>query len=101
MSAKGYLIVDCMVTDPVAYEGYKALAQLAIAEHGGRYLVRGGDSEVLEGDWTPARTVVVEFPSPAAAKNFYDSPTYRAARAARAGAAEMKMLVVTGVDNPV
>jgi len=100
MSAKAYLIVEVKVTDPVAYEQYKALAQAAIARHGGRYLARGGTLEVLEGE-PPAspRLVVVEFDSVAQAKAFYDSPDYRVARAARANAAEMKMLVLEGVDN--
>mgnify|MGYP001369221901 CR=1 FL=1 len=95
-----YLIVEVKVIDPVAYEQYKALAQTAIARHGGRYLVRGGPLEVLEGR-PPAssRLVVVEFDSVEQAKLFYDSPDYRAARAARAGAAEMNMLVVAGIDN--
>lgn len=95
-----YLIVEVKVIDPVAYEQYKALAQAAIARHGGRYLVRGGPLEVLEGKSpTSPRLVVVEFDSVEQAKTFYDSPDYRAARAARAGAAEMNMLVVAGVDN--
>lgn len=97
MSAKGYLLVEAKLTDPVAYETYKQLAAPAIAQYGGRYLVRGGKSEVLEGPWTaPQRLVVVEFDSVARAKEFYDSPEYRAAREARAGAAEMNILVVEG-----
>ena len=102
MSAKGYLVAEAKVTDPAAYERYKALAQVAIAEFGGRYLVRGGAIEILEGKWISApRLVVVEFESVEQAKKFYDSSAYRAARDARAGAAEMNMLVVTGIDNPL
>ena len=53
-----YILVDCEVTDPARYEEYKALAPAAIARYGGRYLVRGGETVKLEGDWTPGRVVV-------------------------------------------
>lgn len=93
-----YLLAEASVTDPVAYETYKQLAQTAISQYGGRYLVRGGASEVLEGGWSkPPRLVVVEFESVEQAKKFYDSPEYRAARAARIEAADMNMLVVQGI----
>jgi uncharacterized protein (DUF1330 family) len=102
MSGKGYLIVEASVTDAAAYEIYKGLAQAAIAQYGGRYLVRGGEMEVLEGKWTALpRLVIVEFESPEQARRFYHSPEYQAARKAREQAAEMNMLVVTGIDNPV
>jgi len=98
--AKGYLIANATVSDAVAYEGYKQLAQVAIAQYGGRYLVRGGALEVLEGQWTGApRLVIVEFDSVEQAKRFYDSPEYRVAREARAGAASMNMLVVEGLET--
>jgi len=93
-----YLLAEASVTDPVAYETYKQLAQTAIAQYGGRYLVRGGASEVLEGGWSkPPRLVIVEFESAEQAKRFYDSPEYRAARDVRKDAASMNMLVVQGV----
>ena len=96
--AKGYLIANATVHDAVAYEGYKTLAAAAIAQYGGRYLVRGGTLDVLEGQWTGApRLVIVEFDSVEQARKFYDSPEYRAAREARAGAADMDMLVVEGL----
>lgn len=95
---KGYLVVESKVADPLAYETYKTLAASAIAQYGGRYLVRGGSAEVLEGPWTaPQRLVIVEFDSVGQAKKFYDSPEYRAARAARENAANMNMLVVEGL----
>ena len=95
--AKGYLIANATVSDAEAYEGYKKLAAAAIAQYGGRYLVRGGAIEQLEGNWTGApRLVIVEFDSVEQAKRFYDSPEYRAAREARVGAADMTMLVVEG-----
>jgi uncharacterized protein (DUF1330 family) len=92
-----YLLVDIGVTDPTRYEDYKRLAQAAVAHHGGRYLVRGGETVVLEGTWQPNRVVVLEFPDLQRARAFYDSPEYRAARKARAGAATMNMIAVAGV----
>ncbi len=92
-----YLLVDCEVTDPAQYESYKKLAAPAIARHGGRYLVRGGKTAQIEGDWPANRVVIVEFPDADTVRRFYDSPEYRAARAERKGAANMKMLLVEGV----
>ena len=92
-----YLLVDCEVTDPVRYETYKKLAPGAIAKYGGRYLVRGGATTLLEGDWRPNRIVVLEFPDADTARRFYASPEYRSARAERAGAANMNMLLVEGL----
>ena len=92
-----YIVVDCEVTDADRYEQYKALAPAAIEKYGGRYLVRGGASSVLEGDWRPSRVVVLEFPDREAIRRFYDSPEYREARARRAGAARMNMVAVDGI----
>lgn len=92
-----YLIVETEITDPVAYEVYKSLSPIAIAAHGGRFLARGGELAVLEGDWRPERLVVAEFPDLATAKIFYDSPEYVKAREARAGAATLRMVVVAGL----
>ena len=92
-----YVLVDCEVTDPVRYEAYKALAPAAIAHYGGRYLARGGETVVLEGDWKPNRIVVLEFPTVEAARTWHDSPEYRAAREKRKGAANMDMIAVAGL----
>jgi uncharacterized protein (DUF1330 family) len=93
-----YLIVDCEVTDAERYEAYKQLAPPAIEKYGGRYLVRGGDVGLLEGDWRPNRVVVLEFPDVETAKRFYASPEYSSARAKREGAARMNIVVVPGVS---
>jgi uncharacterized protein (DUF1330 family) len=94
-----YLLVDCEVTDPARYETYKTMAPPAIAKYGGRYLVRGGTTALIEGNWQPNRLVVLEFPDSGAARRFYDSPEYRAARAQRAGAAVMNMILVEGIPG--
>ena len=95
-----YLVVDIDVTDPAQFEEYKKLAPAAIDKYGGRYLIRGGAYEAIEGDWKPQRLTVVEFESMEKAKAFYNSPEYQLAIKARKGAATMKMLLVQGVPKP-
>lgn len=92
-----YIIADSNVTNSAVYDNYRALVPAAIAAHGGRFVVRGGEVAVLEGDWAPRRVVVIEFPDLAAAKAFYDSPAYRAARDVREGAANIDMIAVAGI----
>ena len=93
-----YVIADVKVRDPEQYKQYQALSPGAIAAAGGEFLVRGGRSETLEGDWQPARMVVIRFATYEAARAFYDSALYLEARAKRAGATEhFNMIVVEGV----
>lgn len=100
MSQKGYLIAEAKVHDAAAYETYKPLSLSAVEQYGGRFVVRGGASEVLEGKWSPPqRMVIVEFDSVDQAKRFYHSPEYQLARKAREDVAEMNMLVIAGFDN--
>ena len=91
------VIVDIDVTDPVRYEDYKKLATESIAKHGGRYLVRGGASEVLNGNWTPKRLVVLEFKSVDDAKRWQASTDYGEAKKIRDRAARVNMVVVQGL----
>jgi uncharacterized protein (DUF1330 family) len=92
-----YLIVETDIHDPEQYERYKAASPGAVAAGGGRFVVRGGELAVLEGDWQPSRLVVLEFPDLEAAKRFYDSPEYQEAKKLREGAATLKMVAVEGV----
>lgn len=95
---KAYVIVDMDVTDPDRYAAdYVPLSGPSVEAAGGRYLARGGETAVLEGDRQPHRTVLIEFESLDAAKAWYDSPAYREARAARAEAAVGEFIVVEGV----
>ena len=96
MSKPAYLVVDARSSDPERMVEYRRLAQIAVAAYGGRYLVRGAAYETLEGSWQPQRLVVLEFPGMEAAKKFYDSPEYVAARTARAGVADFDVLLVEG-----
>ena len=93
-----YVLCEITVTDPEAYEAYKALAAPAVEAHGGRYVVRGGDAELLEGAGSPQRHVVLEFPDRGAARRWYASPEYTKARDARSGAATARFVMVDGVD---
>ena len=92
-----YVIVDIEVTDPAGYEEYKSLAAPTVAAYGGRYLVRGGPVEVLEGAWETHRMVVLEFPSQVQARAWWFSPEYGAARAVRQRTARTQMIVLEGV----
>ena len=91
-----YLIVRVNVTDPVQYEEYKKLTPGAIGAYGGKFIVRGGVAETLEGDEEDRRIVVVEFPDVESAKTCMASPEYAEAKAKRIGAAEMQVVVVDG-----
>jgi uncharacterized protein (DUF1330 family) len=93
---KGYVISRVDVTDPDAYARYAAAATKAIAAHGGRPLARGGRHEALEGK-ARARNVILEFDSYDAARAYFHSAEYQAARAMRKGAAEIEMVLVEGV----
>ena len=92
-----YIIANVDVTNPEQYEEYKKLSTIARKAHGAEVCIRGGNVEVLEGDWNPSRFVMLKFPSVDAARAFNDSVEYAAARQARQGAAVMRMLIVEGV----
>jgi len=91
-----YVIVEVSIHDPAAYEDYKKLTPVAVAAYGGKFVVRGGQAEILEGDWQPERIVVLEFPSVERAKEWWNSEMYTAARMIRQLAASTKMIVVQG-----
>ena len=91
-----YIIARIRVTDPEQYEEYKKLSPAAAAAFGGEFIVRGGESETLEGPGETRRMVVVRFESMEKARAFYHSEQYRAARAKREGAAEAQFVLVDG-----
>jgi uncharacterized protein (DUF1330 family) len=92
-----YILANVDVTDAQQYEEYKRLSTIAMKAHGAEVCVRGGAVQVLEGDWSPKRTVLLKFPSVEKARAFYDSPEYAAAKKAREGAAVMRMVLIEGV----
>ena len=93
-----YFIADIEVLDASGYEQYRAAAAQTVAQYGGRYVVRGGQHHVLEGDWQPRRLVVLEFDSLEAAQRWYASPEYAAAKRFREGSATFNAILVQGVD---
>ncbi len=92
-----YIIADITVTNADQMAKYREWSTKAMQEHGAKVLVRGGAIEVLEGPWQPARLVVLQFESTAAAKAFYTSETYQHAITVRQGAGVMRMVMVEGV----
>ncbi|MGZ5435620.1 MAG: DUF1330 domain-containing protein [Pyrinomonadaceae bacterium] len=91
-----YIVVEVEVEDPVRYEDYKKMVPPSLAAYGGRFLVRGGKVENLEGDWAPKRFVIAEFPSVDQAKAWWSSPEYAEAKALRQATAKTQMIVVEG-----
>ena len=96
-----YVIVETDIHDPEQYERYKEASPAAVAAGGGRFVVRGGELAVLEGDWSPSRLVVLEFPDLEAAKRWYDSSEYEEAKRLREGAATLRMVAVQGLGEPL
>jgi len=91
-----YLIVEVETTDEALMAEYRKHTPGAIAKFGGKFIVRGGKTRTLEGDWTPARVVVIEFPSYAKAEEFYDSDHYKPILAMRLKAGKSKAIIVDG-----
>jgi uncharacterized protein (DUF1330 family) len=91
-----YVIANVEVTDPARYEDYKRMVPPTIAAFGGRFLARGGAVDVLEGAWTPRRLVIVEFPSLAQARAWWESAEYGPAKALRQATATSDLVIVEG-----
>lgn len=92
-----YVIAEVEIQDAAAYEEYRKAVPATVAAYGGKYLARGGKVEVVEGDRRPARMVVLEFPSLAQARAWYDSPEYRPVRAIRQRTAKSHALIIEGL----
>ena len=92
-----YIVVQVDVKDPARYADYRTMVPPSLAKYGGRFIVRGGKTETLEGDWSPKRFVVVEFPSLEQAKAWWASPEYAEAKALRQATSETQMIVAEGI----
>ncbi|HVF67831.1 MAG TPA: DUF1330 domain-containing protein [Pyrinomonadaceae bacterium] len=92
-----YIVVEVDVRDKGRYEDYKRMVPPTLAQYGGRFLVRGGAAETLEGDRLPGRVVIAEFPSAERARAWWDSPEYAPAKALRQATAHTQMILVEGV----
>jgi uncharacterized protein (DUF1330 family) len=91
-----YVVVQITVEDPVRYAEYVRMAPPSIAAHGGRYIVRRGACEILEGSWLPPRLVVLEFPTVEQARAWWASPEYAPAKTLRQQSASTEMLLIEG-----
>jgi uncharacterized protein (DUF1330 family) len=92
-----YVIVEIEVVDPVGYEEYKKRAHETVLKYGGKYIVRGGKTEVLEGDWKPKRIVILEFDSMERAKEWLECEEYREPRKMRHRTAKTNMILLEGM----
>ena len=92
-----YVIVDLDVKDPEGFASYRDRVPDIIAKHGGKFIVRGGAFEIVEGDWDAHRIVVLEFPDMAAAKRFWNSDEYKQILPLRLDNADSRVLFVEGV----
>ena len=92
-----YVVVEIEILDPVGYEEYKKHAAATVHKYGGKYIARGGKTEVLEGDWNPKRIVVLQFESMERAKEWLNCEEYREPRKMRQRTAKTNMILVEGV----
>ena len=93
------IIVDVKINNPEDYEEYKKLTPVSIAAYHGKFIVRGGATETLEGDWKPGRVVVLEFPNAELARQWWNSAEYAPAKNIRQSAASTNMILAEGVTN--
>jgi uncharacterized protein (DUF1330 family) len=94
-----YVLANMEVSNPEAYQEYLRHNTALVEKHGGRFLVRGGKVELLEGDWITHRVVLMEFPDGDAARAWYNSPEYQAIRAIRL--ANIRSGVLAILENPL
>jgi uncharacterized protein (DUF1330 family) len=94
-----YLISDVTLKDRTAFHDYRTRAAASIAQYGGRYLVRVGGIETLEGDWSPRTLIIVEFPDRGRAREWYRSPEYAEALKFRDQALNRNLILVDGISD--
>ena len=95
----GYVIAELEITDPAGFEEYRKQVPATIQKYGGRYVVRGGTCQTLEGDWQPKRLVVLEFSSVEQARRWYDSEEYRGPKALRIKTTRSRVVLAEGVSS--
>ena len=92
-----FVIANVTILDPVRYEDYKRMVPATLAPFGGRFIARGGQVDVLEGDWRPNRLVILEFPSVERARAWWSSPEYAEARALRQATSTGTLVILEGL----
>jgi uncharacterized protein (DUF1330 family) len=95
-----FLIADIDVRDDDAYRAYREANPEIVRKFGGRYIALGGEVRVIEGDWQPRRTVIIEFPDMDAISRFYDSPEYERLRPIRWKSADSRLVAIETLDEP-
>ena len=92
-----YVVVQVDVKDPVRYEDYRKMVPASLEKYGGRFLVRGGKTHTMEGNWAPKRFVLVEFPSVEQSKAWWASPEYAEAKALRQATSDSQLIIAEGI----
>lgn len=92
-----YVIAEVNVTNPEGYKAYSAVVPGTVEKYGGKFLVRGGKAQALEGEWPECRRVILEFPTSEAARRWYDSPEYEKPLALRKANSDGRLLLIEGV----
>jgi uncharacterized protein (DUF1330 family) len=92
-----YVIAEMDVHDPERYDRYREAVPGTLELYGGRFVARGGELALLEGDWQPKRVVILEFDDLAAARRWYESPEYEEVKQLRAGGARLSLVAVEGL----
>lgn len=95
---RGYVIAEIEITNPDGYKEYTRAVPATIEKYGGRFLVRGGQATVLEGEWPERRRVVIEFPTVEAARAWWSSPEYEKPMAMRRANSKGRLLLLEGAD---
>ena len=93
-----YFVIDLTVLDPDKLKQYEEGVMELVRRHGGEFLVRGGDYDVIEGNWRPGRLVIARYPSRQAIRNFYDDPDYEPYKKLRTAGSMAAALAVEGFD---
>ena len=94
-----YLLAEIEIINAEGYKGYTSVVPESIRKYGGRFLVRGGTTHPLEGDWPERRRVIIEFPSVEAAKKWWDSPEYEKAKGMRRANSRGRLMLLEGVPD--
>jgi uncharacterized protein (DUF1330 family) len=94
-----YILAEIEITNPEGYKQYTQSVPATVAKYGGKFIVRGGTAEVLEGEWPQRRRVILEFPSVEAAKRWWNSPEYEKPKALRRANSDGRLLLLEGVTS--
>jgi uncharacterized protein (DUF1330 family) len=96
-----FLIADVDVKDPDSYRAYREANPDVVRHFGGRYIALGGETRVLEGDWVPHRTIIIEFPDMETLSRFYESPEYEKLKPIRWRSADSRLLAMETLEEPI